>query len=203
VFISRLMSGTFDVACMARDLVMKRHPGAVIEVVDGKSNSMELGYVVLAAAHAAAEGATVDGVVAAAQEMTRHTRFLFTPLSLEYLRRGGRIGNAAALLGTLLNLKPVLTAKDGATDVVARVRSLGRAQATIISTFAEDIRNHMGLGDVCVQHIHDFEAGARFADRIAEVVGRPVDVLPIGPAVGTHVGPGTVGVAYHTVGRLR
>jgi len=203
VFISRLMSGTHDVALLARDLVRERYRDAVIEIVDGRSNSMELGFAVLAAARAAAAGAPVPEVTAAAEEMTRHSRFLFTPLTLEYLRRGGRIGPAAAALGTLLQLKPVLTAADGATGVVARVRSLGRAHDTILDLFAEDIRSRGGLGEVYVQHIHDVEAGKRFAERVAGIVGRPVDVLPIGPAVGTHVGPGTVGVVYHTVERLR
>lgn len=203
VFISRLMSGTHDVAVLARDMVRERYRDAVIEIVDGRSNSMELGFAVLAAARAAAAGAGVPEVVAAAEEMTRHSRFLFTPLTLEYLRRGGRIGSAAALLGTLLQLKPVLTAEDGATGVVARVRSLSKAHDTILDTFADDVRSHGGIGEAYVQHIHAPEAGARFAERVAAIVGRPVDVLPIGPAVGTHVGPGTVGVVYHTVGRLR
>ena len=203
VFISQRMSGTYDTAMLARDRVLERNPGAVIEVVDGKSNSMELGFAVLAAARTAVAGGTVAEVVAAAEEMTRHTRFLFTPLTLEYLRRGGRIGGAAAVLGTILQLKPVLTAANGATAVAARVRSLRRAHDEIVSLFEADIREHGGLAEAYVQHANDPVAGLRFADRIAEVAGRPVGVLPIGPAVGTHVGPGSVGVVYQTNERMR
>jgi len=202
VFISQLMSGTYQNALLARDLVKERHPDAVIEIVDGRSNSMELGFAVLAAARKAAEGGSREDVVAAANEMMLHTRFLFTPLTLEYLRRGGRIGNAAALLGALLQLKPVLTVVDGVTDTFAKVRTLQRAHTLIIDTFAADVRDKGGLGEVYVHHIHVPEAARAFADRVAEVAGREVETLDIGPGVGSHVGPGTLAVVYYTNGLM-
>jgi DegV family protein with EDD domain len=203
VLISRQLSGTFDAAMLARDLVMESRPDAVIEMVDGKSNSMELGFAVLAAARAAAAGAPTAEVAAAAVEMTRHSRFLFTPLTLEYLRRGGRIGGAAAVLGALLQVRPVLTAEGGKTAIFAKVRSVRRAHDTILHALASDLHAHGGLGDVVVQHIAAADVGRRFAERVSVIAGRAVEVLPVGPVVGTHVGPGTVGIAYHTVGRLR
>lgn len=202
VFISELMSGTYSTALLARDLVREKHPDATIEIVDGRSNSIELGYAVIAAAEAAAEGKGVEDVVAAARERTLHTRFLFTPLTLEYLRRGGRIGNAQALLATLLQIKPILTVVDGVTDTFAKVRTVQKAHDLIVETFAADIRDRGGLGEVYVHHIHDADAGRRFADRIAEVAGREVEILPIGPVIGTHVGPGTVAVVYYTNDRM-
>jgi DegV family protein with EDD domain len=144
VFISEKMSGTFSTAQLARDMVLERHPGARIAIVDSRSNSMELGLAVLAAARRAATGGSIEDVVDAAEQMTLHTRFLFTPLTLEYLRRGGRIGHASALLGTLLQIKPVLTVVDGVTDTFAKVRSLAKAQELIAQTFASDIRNKGG-----------------------------------------------------------
>lgn len=202
VFISQLMSGTYSTALLARDMVRERHPDAVIEIVDGRSNSMELGFAVLAAARKAAEGASVADVVAAAEEMTKHTRFLFTPLSLEYLKRGGRIGNASALLATLLQIKPVLTVVDGVTDTFAKVRTLQKSHDLIADTFAADIRDKGGLGEVYVHHIHDAAAGRAFADRIAQIAERDVAIRDIGPGVGTHVGPGTVGLVYWTNGLM-
>jgi DegV family protein with EDD domain len=163
---------------------------------------MELGFAAIAAAEKAAAGGSVAEVVAAAEEMTQRTRFLFTPMTLEYLRRGGRIGNASALLGSLLQIKPILTVVDGATDTFAKVRSLQRAWDTVADAFAADIAEKGGLGDVYVHHIDDPEAGARFAERIAGIAGRPVEIVPIGPAIGTHVGPGTVGVVYYTNGAM-
>lgn len=202
VFISQLMSGTYSTALLARDMVRERHPDAVIECVDGRSNSMELGFAVLAAARKAAEGGSVEEVVAAAEDMTLHTRFLFTPLSLEYLKRGGRIGNASALLATLLQIKPVLTVVDGVTDTLAKVRTLQKSHDLILETFAADIRDKGGLGEVIVHHIHDAAAGRAFADRVAEIAGREVEIRDIGPGVGTHVGPGTVGLVYWTNGLM-
>ena len=202
VFISELMSGTYSTALLARDLVREKHPDSVIEEVDGRSNSLELGYAVLAAAEAAAEGKSVPEVVAAAEERTRHTRFLFTPMTLDYLRRGGRIGNAQALLATLLQIKPILTVVDGVTDTFAKVRTLQKAHDLIVETFAADIEAFGGLGEAYVHHINDRAAGERFAARVSEVAGRPVEVRDIGPVVGTHVGPGTVAVVYYTNDRL-
>lgn len=202
VFISELMSGTYSAALLARDMVRETHPDAVIEVVDGRSNCMELGYAVLAAAEKAAEGGTVDECVAAAKERTLHTRFLFTPLTLEYLRRGGRIGNASALLATLLQIKPVLTVVDGVTDTLAKVRTLQKAHDLIVDTFASDIRDKGGLGEVYVHHIHDVKAGKAFRARIEAIAGRAVELLDIGPGVGAHVGQGTLGVVYYTNGLM-
>jgi len=202
VFISALMSGTHSTALLARDMVLEQHPGATIEVVDGRSNSMELGFAVLAAARAAAAGGSVSEVVGAAEDMIGRTRFLFAPLTLEYLRRGGRIGNASALIGTLLKIHPVLTVVDGRTDQFAKVRTHAKALDTILETFAADIAAKGGLGGVYLHHIHAKEAALAFAERIAEAAGRPVELVPIGPAVGSHVGPGTLGLVYHTNGAM-
>lgn len=104
VFLSSEMSGTFSTALLARDMVLQEHPEARIEVVDSRSNCMELGFAVLAAAQAAESGASAEEAAQAARDMTLRTRFLFVPDTLEYLRRGGRIGNASALIGTLLQI---------------------------------------------------------------------------------------------------
>lgn len=203
VFISERMSGTYSTAQLARDMVYERHPDASIEIVDGRSNSMELGLAVLAAARAAAAGKSAEDVAAAARDMTLHTRFLFTPLTLDYLRRGGRIGAASALLGTLLQIKPVLTVADGVTDTFAKVRSLAKAHDLIADTFATAIREKGGLDEVYVHHIHDAAAGRTFADRIAEIAGRAIELVDIGPVVGAHVGPGTIGLVYSTIGLMQ
>jgi DegV family protein with EDD domain len=203
VFISEKMSGTYSTAMLARDMVLERHPAAVIELVDSKSNSMELGYAALAAGRAAAAGEPVAAVVAAAEAMIERTRFLFVPATLEYLRRGGRIGNASALIGSLLQVRPILTVTDGQTDVFAKVRTTRKALDTIVEAFAADIRDKGGLGDAIVHHIHDEAAGRSLAERVSEVAGRAIDICPIGPAIGAHVGPGAVAVVYHTLDPMR
>ncbi len=203
VFISEKMSGTYSTAMLARDIALGTYPSAVIEVIDGRSNSMELGYAALAAAEAAASDAPLPGVIEAVSERIARTRFLFVPETLEYLRRGGRIGNASALIGALLQVKPILTVVEGQTDVFGKVRTKARALDTILEAFAADIRDKGGLGDAIVHHIHDEEAGAALAERASEVAGRPIGVCPIGPAIGAHVGPGAVALVYHTLEPMR
>lgn len=198
VFISSLMSGTFATAQMARDQVLERHPGARIELVDSRSNSMEVGFPALAAARAAASGMTIEQAVAAAEHKIARSRWLFVPATLDYLRMGGRIGAASALVGSLLDIKPILTVVDGRTASFRKVRTRARALAEIAAYFADDVAEK-GLGDVVVHHIHDEATASQLATAIEPVVGRPVRIVPLGPVVGLHVGPGSLGVVYWTI----
>lgn len=197
VFLSSEMSGTYSTALMARDMVLERYPEAAIEVVDSRSNCMELGFSVLAAARVADAGATLAEVVDAARRMIDRTRFLFVPDTLEYLRRGGRMGGAQALLGTLLQIRPILTVLDGETEVFAKVRTKAKALAEIVATFRRDVEAR-GFVDAIVHHIDDESGGARLADMVEAVTGVWPRVIGIGPVIGTHVGPCTVGLVYST-----
>jgi DegV family protein with EDD domain len=197
VLLSSKMSGTFETALMAREQVLERHPDARIEVVDSLSNCMEEGFAVLAAARAAAGGGTVDKAAAAARETTSRTRWLFCPASLEYLRMGGRIGNARALLGALLQVRPILTVVDGITSTVRSVRTQRRAMETIADMVAADAESH-GLLDIVVHHILDGDEAEALAVLLEPRIGRRPRVQQIGPAIGLHVGPGTLGVVYET-----
>jgi DegV family protein with EDD domain len=191
------MSGTYETALMAREQVAARHPGARIEVVDSLSNCMEEGFAVLAAARVAKGGGTVEDAATAARETTNRTRWLFAPASLEYLRMGGRIGNARALLGSMLQLRPILTVIDGVTSTVRSVRTQRRAIETIADMVASDAESH-GLADIVVHHILDVEEAEALADILSQRLGLRPRVQLIGPAIGLHVGPGTLGVVYET-----
>ncbi len=197
VFISSDMSGTFATAQMARDQVLERHPDARIELVDSRSNSMELGFAAVAAARVAAEGRTVEEAAEAARRMVEHTRWLFVPQTLDYLKMGGRIGTASALLGSLLEIRPILTVDGGQTAPVKKVRTRARAIAEIAEMFMRDVKER-GLDDVVVHHIHDEEAAADLAGRVEAVIGRRPLIVPLGPVIGVHVGPGSVGLVYST-----
>jgi DegV family protein with EDD domain len=197
VTISSKMSGTYDTALMARDQVLERHPGAVIEIVDSRSNSMEEGFAVLAAARTAAEGASAAEAVAAARRTIARTRWLFTPATLDYLRMGGRIGNAAALLGAMLQISPVLTVVDGVTSSLKQVRTHRRALVTIAESAAADFASH-GFVDAVVHHVLAPDEGEALATMIEERSGHRPRVQPLGPAVAVHVGPGSLGVVYET-----
>lgn len=195
VLISSKMSGTYETALMARDQVLAAHPGAVIRVVDSLSNSMEEGFAVLAAAKVAAQGGSASEAVAAAQRAVGRTRWLFTPKTLEYLRRGGRIGNAKALLGSLLQIRPILTVVDGVTSTVKSVRTQKKALEEIAEMVAADFEE-FGFVDAVVHHVIDVEEGTALADLIERRTGHRPSLALLNPSVGIHVGPGSLGVVY-------
>jgi DegV family protein with EDD domain len=198
VLLSSKMSGTYETALMARDQIIERHPDAHIAVVDSLSNCMEEGFAVFAAARVAAEGGSLEATVEGARLTTTRTRWLFTPASLEYLRMGGRIGNARALLGTLLQVRPILTVIDGVTSTVRSVRTMRRAIETIADMVVSDTEEH-GLADIVVHHILDAGEAEQLATLLEPRIGRRPRVQQIGPAIGLHVGPGTIGVVYETL----
>ncbi|RJX17991.1 MAG: DegV family protein [Desulforudis sp.] len=197
IFISADMSGTCQSALTARKMVLEKYPEAVIEIVDSRSNCMELGFAVLAAARAAKASQPLEEVVRQARHVIERSRFLFVPETLEYLRKGGRIGGAAALLGAILQIRPILTVMDGKTEVFNKVRTKGRAIQAIVETFLMDVQQR-GLGEVAVHHINSEAEGKKVAEMIKERLGKTVPVYSIGPVIGLHVGPGTVGVVYYT-----
>lgn len=201
VFISSRMSGTHDTALMARDQVLERHPEADIRIVDSRSNSMEEGFAVLAAARAAKAGEGADRAVAAALATIARTRWLFTPATLEYLRRGGRIGNASALLGTLLQIHPVLTVVDGVTSQMSKVRTHRKALETIADLAAADFAAH-GYVDAVVHHAVCPEDGEALAAMVEARSGHRPAIAPLGPAIASHVGPGALGIVYQCVDEL-
>lgn len=202
VFISSKMSGTCESAQLVADMLLAENHGARIEIVDSGSNCMQLGFAVLAAARTSAAGKAIEDCVAAVGETARRTRFLFSPASLEYLRRGGRIGQASALLGSLLQIVPLLTVENGITTTAAKVRTRAKAMSEMATRFAADVEAH-GLRDVVVHAIAHVETARHFAcEHIEPIAGRTVPVVPIGPVIGLHVGP-AVGVAYETERPLR
>ncbi len=202
IFMSEKMSGTMQVAELAAGMVREQHPGVSLAVLDSESNCMQEGFAVLSAAETAQGGGTLAECEAAARETMRRTRFLFTPQTLEYLKRGGRISGASALLGSLLQITPILTVEDGETTVAAKVRTRAKALQEIASRMRSDVER-CGLRRAVVHGIVDMDEAARFGRELIDpVVGSPVPVVPVGPVIGLHVGP-AVAVAYETVDPLR
>lgn len=197
VFISGKMSGTVDTALMAADMVRSEIPGAAIEVLDSRSNSLQEGFAAIAAAKAAQAGEALERCADAARNTMARTRYLFTPQTLEYLRRGGRIGTASALIGSLLQVRPILTVQDGETTTFAKVRTQGRALAEMTRQFDDDVRRY-GLRNVAVHYISDRAAAQAYArEQIGPLVQHDVEVVPVSPVIGLHVGP-AVAIVYET-----
>lgn len=203
VLLSSKMSGTVDTVEMLAEQIQPDYPERKIVVVDAQSNSMQVGYAALAAARVALDGGNIGACESAARETMRKTRYLFSPHTLEYLERGGRIGKATALLGSLLKLVPVLTVESGETTTYTKVRSLPKALMAIRDKMAEDSKNYGGIAQAVVHSIAQSDQAEAFARNLIEpIAGFPVDVIALGPVIGAHVGP-AVGVVYETNRPLR
>ena len=197
IFISSDMSGTVSSANLIKNMLLEKYPTAHIEIVDSRSNCMQMGYVAIEAAKAAAAGKSMEEVIDVCTSVINNSRFLFTPDTLDYLKKGGRIGGASALLGTLFQIKPILTVCDGKTTVFTKVRTKKKAVDTLVTTLVNDLQGKE-LGGVIVHHINCQDEGLSLAAKIKKQLGVDVKIDTIGPIIGLHVGPGSIGVAYFT-----
>ena len=197
IFLSSKMSGTYSNANMIKDMILEDYPDADIHILDSKTNCMQMGFAVIEAARAASEGKSINEVINAANHVINNSRFLFTPETLEYLKKGGRIGGAAALFGNVLQIKPILTVVNGETSVFKKVRTRKKAIEEIVKTVLEEIESK-GLGDIVVHHINCQEDGLKLAKALENKLGKKVEIQSIGPVIGVHVGPGSIGIAYYT-----
>jgi DegV family protein with EDD domain len=187
IHLSHKFSGTVETArSVAREVSADR-----ISVVDTGSASMGLGMCVLAAARVARDGGSREECVAAAESVARRLRIAVAFETLEYLRRGGRIGRATAFLGGLLRLKPILTVKDGETFPVTRVRSRAKALDELFALCADPT-----ISEVAVLHTTTPEDAAELAARAqAALPAAMIHVGRFGPVLGVHGGPGMIGLA--------
>jgi DegV family protein with EDD domain len=187
------ISGTYESALQARQrLIDEGRGGERIHVIDSRTGCGGMGMLVLAASAAAAAGATAEAVVDRVAESREALRMWFAIDTLEYLRKGGRIGSARAWLGSALQIKPILTLEDEITPV-ERVRTRRRVFERLVQ-YAEELRD-AGRDAWVVQHIRDPENAQRLVERCREVMGSdPVFVSEIGPVIGAHTGPGLLGV---------
>lgn len=202
IFLSSDMSGTVATGQIAKDMVLEKHADAQIEIVDSRSNCMQLGFAVVIAARAAKEGKTLEQVKEAALETIRRSRFLFIPENLDYLKKGGRIGGASALIGNLFKIIPILTVEDGKTTLLMKVRTKKNAVLTMTDKMLQDI-GHFGLGEMVVLHINCLEEAKELANVIKEKLNVTIEIMDIGPVIGLHVGPGAIAIAYYTLKAMR
>jgi DegV family protein with EDD domain len=194
VLLSSKLSGTVDSAVQAKEAF----PGAKIEIVDTLTTAMALGFITLAAARAIQGGADL----AEATQVTRHTvtrsKVIFVVDTLEFMRRGGRIGGAAAFLGMALNMKPLLTLHEGKVEAIDKVRTKGKAVNRMLDLIEKQIGSSHSVRIATLQAAAEEEAREllkRANDRF-----HPEESIfsEVSPVIGTHVGPGTIGLAWCT-----
>lgn len=197
IFLSSDMSGTFSTSNLVKNMILENYPNAKIVMLDSRSNCMQAGFAVLEAAKAANENKSLDEVVSIAKNVIENSKFIFMPDTLEYLKKGGRIGSAAALFGSLLQIKPILTVEDGKTTVFTKVRTKKKAIDKIVNTVLEQ-NSKTPIKDIIIHHINCESEGQELADRLKSSLGLDsIKIQSIGPIIGLHVGPGSIGVAYH------
>ncbi len=186
------ISGTCEAARQAHELLGERGLGERVEVLDSESGCGGTGLLVLAAVAAAGAGADKDAVVAHVREARKSLKIWFCLDTLEYLRRGGRIGMAQAWLGGTLKIKPILSLEYEIMPV-ERVRTAGRAFERMVD-YAKELRD-AGADGWVVQHIQAPEQAERLIERGREIFdSEPVFTSEVGPVIGTYTGPGLIGV---------
>ena len=189
VHVTGKLSGTVNAALQGKELASVK---SSVSVIDSLSVTMGLGIIALAGARKAAAGATFQTVTDEMNEAIASTRMLGLFDTLRYLLRGGRIGKGKALLGGILNVRPVLTIRDGELQPVGNVRTRARG----IERLSEFVRNAFGIQELAVIHSTTPDEARGLHDRLSSLVdGRRLHLARLGPALGVHAGPGMLAVA--------
>jgi DegV family protein with EDD domain len=190
IHISEKLSGTYTSAVQGAEMTDSNR----VHVIDSQLVSMSLGLLTLAASEMVARGDGASSIVERVSSMRELVQTYFSVATLEFLRRGGRIGRASAMLGSVLQVKPVLCIRDGLVTPLERVRTFDRALNRVVELTREVDR---GKG-LCVIVGHaDAEADAERVARELEPRCETLMIQPLGPVVGAHAGPGVVGVGVY------
>ena len=186
------LSSTLSATMQSAQIAAKSLDGVCpVAVIDSKSASLGIGMLCLEAARVAREGGDVDAVVEAVEAARARSRVLFTVDTLEYLRKGGRIGGAQAMLGSMLSIKPVITMNDGAVEPAGKVRTRSKALR-----FVADQVKERPVESLCVVHALAADVDEFVAMLEPIVPNTEILVGEIGPVIGVHTGPGTMGVTW-------
>ena len=190
--ISADLSGTYASATQAQAAL----PELDIRVIDTRSVAVGHYAAVKAAVRAVEAGGDADQVEAAAVAVRGTEKVLFTVETLEYLRRGGRIGGARALLGSMLDIKPILEIRDGVIEPVGRVRTYPRAIDRLVEECKQAAAT-WGGAEVVIAHADRPQIAAELVERMRPLVSSEPSLTVVGPVVGCHSGPGAIGVGFH------
>mgnify|MGYP000883457830 FL=1 len=196
IHISSKLSGTLDSAIQAKNALK----GSKIELVDSLSTSMAMGFQVMSASRVAEMGGTLAECKAVALEASKHTGVYFAVNTLEFLHRGGRIGGAAAFMGHMLNLKPLLELRDGKIEAVEKVRTLSKTIDRLLDLVEKKLEGQNGPIRLCAIHANTPKEAEdlleRAVKRFSSSLVSDAVVSTISPVLGTHTGPGALGLAY-------
>ena len=196
VWISTGLSGAYEGILRAARAVKERHEDFKYAMIDSRSCAFDEAFPVLEGVNAVKQGKTLREAASAVVDGIMRSRFVFSPESLTFLQKGGRIGKAASLVGNLMKVCPVLTVTDGTPRPMAKVRTHKKALARMVEILQADIEECGGLKDLAVHYIGDSKPAHVWArETIEPLLGRKVRVCPVSPVIGAHVGP-AVGFCY-------
>ena len=186
------LSGTYQSAVMAREMVLEDYPKAIITILDTKAASMGEGLLVMKAVEARAAGQSLEQTADLLQSLVPRVKTYFLVDDLNHLMRGGRISKAAALMGSLVNIKPIIAVTaDGSLDSVTKVRGKKKAQAEVVRMTLDTISDPR----VVVAYAGEKEVAETVKEQLlASGQVTEVLILPLGPVISTHTGPGTLGL---------
>jgi DegV family protein with EDD domain len=186
------LSADLSATCSAATQAAGEFESGLVDVIDSRVVAQAQGLVVQRAADLAATGAGQSEIADLVQDLSARTRLLFTPATLEYLQKGGRIGRASALLGTVLSIKPILAVEEGVVTSVDKQRTSARARARLLELVGEHRVEEVAVLHTGAPDVEAFRADvARATDTSLDQVGLGLT----GPVAGAHVGPGMVGVS--------
>lgn len=194
IFISSKLSGTLQSAIQGKE--MMGASGEKVTLVDSQATAMALGFQALTAARAVEAGASLPETIALARSAHEKTGVMFAVETLEFLHRGGRIGGAQRFIGAALNLKPILELRNGLVEGVERIRTKTKAHDRILEMVVEKTKGKSGV-KLASLHANAAEDARSLLNRASQQIS-PVETIftEVSPVVGTHTGPGTVGLAY-------
>lgn len=193
IHISKKMSGTINSAEMAK----KELPDRDLEIIDSELVHMPLGFLVIKAAQLAQQGRSKEEILKEVYNLKPKIKVLIVPSTLEYLKKGGRIGKAKGLIASLLEIKPILTIHDGEISQFKTARRWNQAKTELINSMKTMIKNPENLV-VSVGHADAKEDAAEMYERIKKTFNpKKIINVDIGIVVGTHLGPGGLGITFY------
>ena len=196
IFISSKLSGTYQSGINGREALGTGKEK--VHIFDSETTCMAMGLQVLAVARAAAEGASLAECERLAEQARKSSGLYFKVDTLEFLHRGGRIGGAQRFLGTALNIKPIMTVRNGKVEAVERIRTKGKAIERLVELVSEECKGKSPIRLSAI-HANGMEEAKNLLEKLSgEVQAAELMVSNISPVVGTHTGPGSVGMAYLT-----
>ncbi|MBT3337769.1 MAG: DegV family protein [Anaerolineae bacterium] len=194
VFLSNKLSGTINSAVQGKAAMQSGQEH--IHIFDSETTAMAMGFQALTVARAAQDGATIADCLALAEKVRDNTGLYFAVDTLEFLHRGGRIGGAKRLIGSAMKVKPILSIQDGSVASIESVRTKRKAHARVLDIIAEEIgdRGPISIATLQANALEDASALVALAQERLDI--KEVVLSQVSPVIGTHVGPGTVGLAY-------